>query len=94
MVETTLRIGNIILVEAALSFLGLGIQPPHPSWGNMVADGSDVLLAAWWVALFPGLAIALAVIAFNLIGDGLRDELDPRRRSLTDADVRVRLSAA
>jgi peptide/nickel transport system permease protein len=93
-VETTLRIGNIILVEAALSFLGLGIQPPNPSWGNMVADGSDVLTSAWWVALFPGLAIALAVIAFNLIGDGLRDQLDPRRRALSHADGRVRLSAA
>ncbi|MEE8277442.1 MAG: ABC transporter permease [Thermoanaerobaculia bacterium] len=90
-VDTTLRVGNIILVEAALSFLGLGIQPPHPSWGNMVADGSDVLVSAWWVALFPGLAIALTVIAFNLIGDGLRDVLDPRHRALRDADLGLRL---
>jgi peptide/nickel transport system permease protein len=78
LVDTTLRVGDIILIEAALSFLGLGVQPPLPSWGNMIADGSDTLVSAWWVTLFPGLAIALTVIAFNLFGDGLRDLLHPR----------------
>ena len=93
-VDTTIRIGDIILVESALSFLGLGIQPPHPSWGNMVAVGSDALLSAWWVSLFPGLAIALTVISFNLIGDGLRDALDPRRRTRKNADLRVHIRSA
>ncbi len=77
-VDASLRIGDLILVEAALSFLGLGLQPPTPSWGGMVADGRDVLGIAWWVSAFPGAAIALAVVAFNLLGDGLRDALDPR----------------
>jgi peptide/nickel transport system permease protein len=77
-VDASLRIGDLILVEAALSFLGLGVQPPTPSWGSMIADGRDALGSAWWVTAFPGLAIALAVVAFNLLGDGLRDRLDPR----------------
>ena len=77
-VDASLRIGDLILVEAALSFLGLGVQPPTPSWGSMIADGRDALATAWWVAVFPGLAIALAVVAFNLLGDGLRDRRDPR----------------
>jgi peptide/nickel transport system permease protein len=77
-VDASLRIGDLILVEAALSFLGLGVQPPTPSWGSMIADGRDALSSAWWVAVFPGLAIALAVMAFNLLGDGLRDRQDPR----------------
>lgn len=81
LVDTTLRVGDIILIEAALSFLGLGVQPPLPSWGNMIADGSDTLVSAWWVTVFPGLAIALTVIAFNLVGDGLRDHLHPRTGS-------------
>ncbi len=76
-VDASLRIGDLILVEAALSFLGLGVQPPTPSWGSMIADGRDVLATAWWVAVFPGLAISLAVMAFNLLGDGLRDRHDP-----------------
>ncbi|MGQ0562005.1 MAG: oligopeptide ABC transporter permease [Gemmatimonadota bacterium] len=79
-VTATLGIGNTIVLEASLSFLGLGVQPPAPSWGNMVADGRDSLLGAWWVATFPGLTIVLAVLAFNLVGDGLRDALDPRLR--------------
>ena len=79
-VTATLGIGNTIVLEAGLSFLGLGIQPPTPSWGNMVADGRDNLLGAWWVATFPGLVIVLTVLAFNLVGDGLRDALDPRLR--------------
>jgi peptide/nickel transport system permease protein len=80
-VTATLGIGNTIVLEAGLSFLGLGIQPPTPSWGNMVADGRDNLIGAWWLATFPGLAIVLTVLAFNLVGDGLRDALDPRLRS-------------
>jgi peptide/nickel transport system permease protein len=74
-------IGQTILTEASLSFLGLGVQPPTPSWGNMVADGRDALIEAWWIATFPGIAIVLTVIAFNLLGDGLRDALDPRLRT-------------
>jgi peptide/nickel transport system permease protein len=81
-VQATLLLGNLILLESALSFLGLGIGPPTASWGNMIADGSDALGNAWWEAVFPGVAIALTVIAFNLLGEGLRDLLDPRRRSL------------
>jgi peptide/nickel transport system permease protein len=80
-VYTTLGIGNTILVEASLSFLGLGVQPPTPSWGNMISDGRDALITAWWIATFPGLAIVLTVTAFNLLGDGLRDALDPRLRT-------------
>jgi len=78
LVQATLAVGNLILAESALSFLGLGVQPPTASWGNMVADGRDVLLTAWWVSTFPGLAIVAAVVAFNLLGDRLRDLLDPR----------------
>ena len=80
-VSATLGIGLTILTEAALSFLGLGVQPPTPSWGNMIADGRDALITAWWIATFPGLAIVFTVIAFNLLGDGLRDALDPRLRT-------------
>jgi peptide/nickel transport system permease protein len=76
-VSATLRIGGIILAEAALSFLGLGVQPPTPSWGMMVFEGRDVMLNAWWVSTFPGLAIVITVIGFNLLGDGLRDAFDP-----------------
>ncbi len=75
---TALRVGDIILVEASLSFLGLGVPPPNPTWGNMIAQGSDVLVTAWWVATFPGLAVAVTVIGFHLVGDGLRAWLDPR----------------
>ena len=78
-VAATLGVGNTILAEAALSFLGLGVQPPTASWGNMVASGRDVMLHAWWIAAFPGVAIVLTVVSFNLVGDGLRDALDPRR---------------
>ena len=65
----------------SLSFLGIGIQPPTPSWGSMVAAGRGNLLGAWWISTFPGLAIVFTVVAFNLVGDGLRDALDPRLRS-------------
>jgi peptide/nickel transport system permease protein len=77
----SLFMANAILVEAALSFLGLGVQPPTPSWGLMVATGRDFLLVAPHIATIPGLAIMLAVLGFNLLGDGLRDALDPRLRS-------------
>jgi peptide/nickel transport system permease protein len=77
-VDTALGIGDLILLEAALSYLGLGVQPPLPSWGNLVADGRDALLSAWWVPAFPGAALALTVIGLNLLGDGLRDRRDPR----------------
>ncbi len=74
----TLRLGYMIIMEASLSFLGLGIQPPTPAWGSMVASGRDYLLTAWWVSTFPGLAILLLVVALNVFGEGLRDILDPR----------------
>jgi len=80
-VAATLGIGNAIVLEAGLSFLGLGVQPPTPSWGTMVADGRNVLLNAWWLSTFPGLAIVFTVLSFNLVGDGLRDALDPRLRA-------------
>jgi peptide/nickel transport system permease protein len=75
-----LLVGGVILAESALSFLGLGLQPPQASWGNIIADGRDALRSAWWISTLPGIAIALAVIGFNLLGDGLRDRLDPRLR--------------
>lgn len=78
LVQTTLAVGDVILAESALSFLGLGVQPPTASWGNMVAHGRDVLVTAWWVSTSPGLAIITAVVAFNLLGDRLRDVLDPK----------------
>ena len=79
-VAATLGIGNTIVLEAGLSFLGLGVQPPTPSWGLMVADGQPHLLDAWWYATAPGLAIVFTVLSFNLVGDGLRDALDPKLR--------------
>jgi peptide/nickel transport system permease protein len=78
LVSATLGVGNAILVESALSFLGLGVQPPAPSWGNILTVGKDYIHFAWWLSLFPGLAILLTVMAFNLLGEGLRDALDPR----------------
>ncbi|HEY4562606.1 MAG TPA: ABC transporter permease subunit, partial [Thermoanaerobaculia bacterium] len=78
LIQATLLIGNLILLESSLSFLGLGIQPPTPSWGNLIAEGQAVLVQAWWIATFPGAALAVTVIAFNLLADGLRDLLDPR----------------
>jgi peptide/nickel transport system permease protein len=80
-VEATLWLSYAILLEAALSYLGLGVQIPTPSWGNMLQQGQTELLnGAWWLTLFPGLAIFITVLAFNLMGDGLRDALDPRLR--------------
>ncbi len=80
MVLLTLHIGFVILVEAALSFLGAGIPPPTPSWGQMVAEGRSHIASAWWLSFLPGLAIMAVVLAFNLFGDWLRDWLDPRLR--------------
>lgn len=77
-VSATLGIGNVIVLEAGLSFLGIGVRPPQPSWGNIIQDGGSDLAALWWVALFPGLCIVLTVMAFNALGDGLRDAMDPR----------------
>lgn len=82
-VNAALTTGDVILAESALSFLGVGIQAPTPSWGNIVADGRSVLVTAWWVSLFPGIAIVVTVLAFNLLGDRLRDALDPRMRGRT-----------
>ena len=79
-VAATLRVGDTILLEAALSFLGLGVTPPTPTWGNIVSDGRSNLAGAWWIATLPGLAIVLTVVCFNLVGDALRDALDPRGR--------------
>jgi peptide/nickel transport system permease protein len=77
-VAGTLWVSAAILSEAGLSFLGLGIAPPTPTWGNMIRDGIAVILTAPWVALFPGIAIAATVVGFNMIGDAVRDYLDPR----------------
>ena len=74
----TLRMGFMIIMEASLSFLGLGIQPPTPAWGSMVASGRDYMLSAWWPSTLPGIAILILVLAINVFGEGLRDILDPR----------------
>jgi peptide/nickel transport system permease protein len=79
-VLATLQVGVVILEESSLSFIGAGIPRPNPSWGVMVADGRDAILTAWWVSFFPGLAILLVVLALNLMGDWLRDFLDPKMR--------------
>jgi len=81
-VLATLQVGYVILLEAALSFLGVGIPPPTPVWGTMVSDGRTVLNSAWWVATFPGIAISLVVLSLNLFGDWLRDKLDPKLRQV------------
>jgi peptide/nickel transport system permease protein len=81
-VLVTLQIGYVIIVEASLSFLGAGIPPPTPAWGSMIAEGREFVTSAWWVSCFPGLAILLVVLAFNLLGDWLRDTLDPKLRQL------------
>ena len=80
MVITSLMVGQIILLEAALSFLGLGLSPGAPAWGIMVAEGQEVILDVWWLSLFPGIAITVVVLAFNFFGDWLRDYLDPKLR--------------
>jgi peptide/nickel transport system permease protein len=78
LVAATLGVGDVILLEAGLSFLGLGVQPPTPSWGGMILDGRPALEAAPWISIFPGVAIVLTVLATNLVGDALRDAFDPR----------------
>jgi peptide/nickel transport system permease protein len=81
-VLATLQVGTVILLEAGLSFLGAGIPRPEPSWGVMVADGRDLIVTAWWIAFFPGLAIAAVTLSMSLLGDWLRDQLDPRLRQV------------
>jgi peptide/nickel transport system permease protein len=78
MVVTPLAVGNVIALEAGLSYLGLGVQPPEPSWGNIMADGTDDVATAWWTVVFPGALVILTVMSVNVLGDGLRDALDPR----------------
>ena len=84
-VQATMDLGTAILVEAGLSFLGLGAQAPQPEWGRMISGGRSVILSAWWYATFPGLFIVITAVAFNLFGDGLREALDPRLRRIRGA---------
>ncbi len=77
-VSATFGVAGAILTESGLSFLGLGVQPPDPSWGNILYSGKDYILTAWWLSVFPGLAILISVLCYNLVGEGLRDALDPR----------------
>jgi len=79
-IQGTLDLGRAIMRASSLGFIGLGVQPPTPEWGAMAADGRDFILNQWWVSTFPGLAIFFVVMAFNLLGDGLRDAMDPRLR--------------
>jgi peptide/nickel transport system permease protein len=81
LVSATLGVATAVLTESALSFLGLGVQPPTPSWGNILAQGKDVLGIAWWLSFFPGMAILVTVLGYNLLGEGIRDALDPRLRN-------------
>jgi len=78
LVVATLRVAWVVIMEASLSFLGLGVQPPTPSWGSMVADGRDYISRAWWISTFPGAALLLLALGINLLGEGLRDALDPK----------------
>ena len=78
MVYSSLAIGGAILTESALSFLGLGVQPPMPSWGQILTSGKDYIYMAWWLSLFPGIAILITVLAFNLLGEAIRDIFDPK----------------
>lgn len=80
LVVATLEVGLMILFEASLSFIGLGVQPPHPSWGSMMATGRDYVATAWWISTFPGIAIFLIVLSINMIGDYVRDILDPKNK--------------
>lgn len=84
-VQTSLSLAFAILSEAALSFLGLGVQPPDPAWGRMLAEGRGFIQDAWWMGVFPGLAILVTVMSFNFVGDALRDALDPRQRSVIES---------
>jgi peptide/nickel transport system permease protein len=78
MVSATLGVAGAILTESALSFLGLGVQPPTPSWGNILTAGKDNIEIAWWLSVFPGLAILITVMSYNLLGEGIREAIDPR----------------
>jgi peptide/nickel transport system permease protein len=78
LVAATLGVAGAILTESALSFLGIGVQPPTPSWGNILTSGKDNIEFAWWLSLFPGLAILVTVLGYNLLGEGIRDAADPR----------------
>ena len=82
MVLASLRIGGLILAEASLSYLGVGVPSRYPSWGNMISDGREFLDTAWWVSFFPGFCIFLVVMSFNFIGDWVRDKTDPRLRQI------------
>jgi peptide/nickel transport system permease protein len=78
LVSAVLGVASAVLVESALSFLGLGVQPPHPSWGNILTLGKDNIEIAWWLSVYPGLAILVTVLGYNLLGEGIRDSIDPR----------------
>ncbi|MGD9818020.1 MAG: ABC transporter permease [Desulfomonilaceae bacterium] len=78
LVAATLGVASAVLVESGLSFLGIGVQPPDPSWGNMLTEGKDNIEIAWWLSLFPGLAILITVMGYNMLGEGIRDSFDPR----------------
>ena len=80
MVSAVLGVAGAVLVESGLSFLGLGVQPPDPSWGNILTDGKDNIQLAWWLSLYPGLAILVTVLGYNLLGEGLRDLFDPKSK--------------
>ncbi|MCC6176297.1 MAG: ABC transporter permease [Chloroflexi bacterium] len=82
LVVATVQVATMILLESGLSFLGLGVQPPTPAWGTMLAEGRDYLSNAWWISTIPGIAISLAVLSANMLGDGLRDLLDPNLRGM------------
>jgi peptide/nickel transport system permease protein len=84
-VQTSLSLAFAILLEAALSYVGAGVQRPTPAWGLLLADAQRFMAQGWWLSVFPGLAIFVTVMAFNLVGDGLRDALDPRQRTLIEA---------
>ena len=82
MVLSSLQVGSLILTESVLSFLGVGIPPPQPSWGSMVSEGRQYVATDWWISFFPGFAILLIVFSMNFFGDWLRDKLDPRLRQI------------
>src|SRR5437870_2783921 len=94
LVISTLQVGYVILLEGTLSFLGVGVPPPNPAWGLMIADGRGFLATAWWISLFPGLAMLLTVLAVNLMGDWLRDSLDPKLRQVGGGALVLSAAAA